>query len=316
MQQFESIILTENLTKRFGRTLAVAGLNLAVRREEIFGLVGPDGAGKTTTIRMLAAIMNPTKGWARVAGYDTVRQAEEIKRIIGYMPQHFSLYGDLTVMENLTFFADIFDVRGEERRRRIERLLEFARLAEFKNRRAAQLSGGMQKKLALACTLIHRPQILLLDEPTTGVDPVSRREFWDIISELHLAGVTILISTPYMDEAERCSRVGLMFEGQLIVCDEPDNIKGLVTGELLELRPSDVWRAREIAAEMDGVQEVQTYGDLLHIFVDDAARRMPQVEAGLLAQGIAVEGIRQTRPRMEEAFISLIRRRLAEKPTL
>lgn len=316
MQQFESIILTENLTKRFGRTLAVAGLNLAVRREEIFGLVGPDGAGKTTTIRMLAAIMNPTKGWARVAGYDTVRQAEEIKRIIGYMPQHFSLYGDLTVMENLTFFADIFDVRGEERRRRIERLLEFARLAEFKNRRAAQLSGGMQKKLALACTLIHRPQILLLDEPTTGVDPVSRREFWDIISELHLAGVTILISTPYMDEAERCSRVGLMFEGQLIVCDEPDNIKGLVTGELIELRPSDVWRAREIAAEMDGVQEVQTYGDLLHIFVDDAARRMPQVEAGLLAQGIAVEGIRQTRPRMEEAFISLIRRRLAEKPTL
>ncbi len=316
MQQFESIILTENLTKRFGRILAVAGLNLAVRREEIFGLVGPDGAGKTTTIRMLAAIMNPTKGWARVAGYDTVRQAEEIKRIIGYMPQHFSLYGDLTVMENLTFFADIFDVRGEERRRRIERLLEFARLAEFKNRRAAQLSGGMQKKLALACTLIHRPQILLLDEPTTGVDPVSRREFWDIISELHLAGVTILISTPYMDEAERCSRVGLMFEGQLIVCDEPDNIKGLVTGELIELRPSDVWRAREIAAEMDGVQEVQTYGDLLHIFVDDAARRMPQVEAGLLAQGIAVEGIRQTRPRMEEAFISLIRRRLAEKPTL
>ena len=316
MQQFESIILTENLTKRFGRILAVAGLNLAVRREEIFGLVGPDGAGKTTTIRMLAAIMNPTKGWARVAGYDTVRQAEEIKRIIGYMPQHFSLYGDLTVMENLTFFADIFDVRGEERRRRIERLLEFARLAEFKNRRAAQLSGGMQKKLALACTLIHRPQILLLDEPTTGVDPVSRREFWDIISELHLAGVTILISTPYMDEAERCSRVGLMFEGQLIVCDEPDNIKGLVTGELIELRPSDVWRAREIAAEMDGVQEVQTYGDLLHIFVDDAARRMPQVEARLLAQGIAVEGIRQTRPRMEEAFISLIRRRLAEKPTL
>jgi len=316
MQQFESIILTENLTKRFGRTLAVAGLNLAVRREEIFGLVGPDGAGKTTTIRMLAAIMNPTKGWARVAGYDTVRQAEEIKRIIGYMPQHFSLYGDLTVMENLTFFADIFDVRGEERRRRIERLLEFARLAEFKNRRAAQLSGGMQKKLALACTLIHRPQILLLDEPTTGVDPVSRREFWDIISELHLAGVTILISTPYMDEAERCSRVGLMFEGQLIVCDEPDNIKGLVTGELIELRPSDVWRARGIAAEMDGVQEDQTYGDLLHIFVDDAARRMPQVEAGLLAQGIAVEGIRQTRPRMEEAFISLIRRRLAEKPTL
>ena len=316
MQQFESIILTENLTKRFGRTLAVAGLNLAVRREEIFGLVGPDGAGKTTTIRMLAAIMNPTKGWAKVAGYDTVRQAEEIKRIIGYMPQHFSLYGDLTVMENLTFFADIFDVRGEERRRRIERLLEFARLAEFKNRRAAQLSGGMQKKLALACTLIHRPQILLLDEPTTGVDPVSRREFWDIISELHLAGVTILISTPYMDEAERCSRVGLMFEGQLIVCDEPDNIKGLVAGELIELRPSDVWRAREIAAEMDGVQEVQTYGDLLHIFVDDAARRMPQVEAGLLAQGIVVEGIRQTRPRMEEAFISLIRRRLAEKPTL
>ncbi len=313
----EFVIQTENLTKRFKKVVAVDGLNLAVRRGEVFGLVGPDGAGKTTTIRLLATVMDPSEGWAKVAGYDTVRQPEEIKRLIGYMPQHFSLYGDLTVMENLDFFADIFDVRGEERKRRIERLLEFARLAEFRNRRAAQLSGGMQKKLALACTLIHRPQILLLDEPTTGVDPVSRREFWDIISELHLAGVTILVSTPYMDEAERCSRVGLMFQGQLIVCDEPENIKSLVTGELIELRPDDIWRAREITARMNGVLEVQTYGDLLHIFVDSAARRMPQIEAGLLAQGIAVKGMRQTRPRMEEAFISLIRRRLAErKPAL
>jgi ABC-2 type transport system ATP-binding protein len=306
----ELIIETRGLTKRFGEVVAVDGLDLTVRRGEIFGLVGPDGAGKTTTIRMLAAIMNPTSGWAKVAGFDTVRQAEEIKRLIGYMPQHFSLYGDLTVMENLSFFADVFDVRGEERKRRVERLLEFARLAEFRNRRAAHLSGGMQKKLALACTLIHRPQILLLDEPTTGVDPISRREFWDIISELHLEGVTILVSTPYMDEAERCSRVGLMFEGKLIVCDTPERIKGLVKGELIELRPiGSLRKAKEAVEDIEGVIEVQTYGDLLHVFVDDASSMMPRLEEHLRARGLALKGMRKTRPRMEEAFISLLRRR-------
>jgi ABC-2 type transport system ATP-binding protein len=304
------IIETRSLTRRFKEVTAVDGLDLAVRSGEIFGLVGPDGAGKTTTIRMLCAIMDPTEGSARVAGFDTVSESEQIKRRIGYMAQRFNLYGDLSVTENLDFFADVFQVRGRERRERKERLLQFARLTEFRKRRAAHLSGGMQKKLALACTLIHQPEIIFLDEPTTGVDPVSRREFWDILTELHLQGITILVSTPYMDEAERCSRVGLMYEGRIIVCDEPERIKGLVAGDLLEVRTSDLRRAEALVAGLDGVLEVQTYGDLLHVFVKEAARQQETIRAALAAAGIDVIGLRQTRPRMEEAFISLVRRQM------
>jgi len=311
----EAIICTENLTKRFGRLTAVERLNLTVARGEIFGLIGPDGAGKTTTIRLLSAIMVPTEGRATVAGFDTVKQAEEIRRLIGYMPQRFSLYGDLTVMENLSFFADIFGVRGRERRERIDQLLRFARLTKFRQRRAAHLSGGMQKKLALACTLIHKPQVLFLDEPTTGVDPISRREFWDILSELHLEGVTLLVSTPYMDEAERCTRVGLMFEGQLMVCDRPERIRELVPGELLALHTLQLGRAHELLMDLPGVLEVQTYGDLLHIFVDCAEARQPEIEARLAEARIPITGLRRTRPRMEEAFISLIRKRLGKNGT-
>jgi ABC-2 type transport system ATP-binding protein len=306
------VIETHDLTRRFKKVTAVDGLDLSIRGGEIFGLVGPDGAGKTTTIRLLCAIMNPTSGSAKVAGFDTVKQAEDIKRRIGYMAQRFNLYGDLSVIENLNFFADIFAVSGEVRRERIAQLLAFARLSEFKDRRAAQLSGGMQKKLALACTLIHEPEILFLDEPTTGVDPVSRREFWDILSDLHLRGVTLFVSTPYMDEAERCSRVGLMFEGDLIVCDEPEKVKDLIAGELIELRPDELRRARDVVAGLDGVLEIQTYGDLLHVFVDSVEKRTPELERLLETQGIGVTGLRQTRPRMEEAFISLIRKRIAE----
>jgi ABC-2 type transport system ATP-binding protein len=305
-------IETHGLTRRFKKVLAVDSLDLAIRRGEIFGLVGPDGAGKTTTIRLLCAIMSPSEGSASVAGFDVEKDAEEIKKRIGYMAQRFNLYGDLSVMENLNFFADIFAVGGEVRQERIAQLLAFARLTEFKDRRAAQLSGGMQKKLALACTLVHEPEVLFLDEPTTGVDPVSRREFWDILSDLHLRGVTLFVSTPYMDEAERCSRVGLMFEGDMIVCDTPERVKDLISGELIELRPDDLRRARDMVAELDGVLEIQTYGDLLHVFVDSAEKRVSALEDRLDKEGIAVSGLRQTRPRMEEAFISLIRKRIAE----
>jgi ABC-2 type transport system ATP-binding protein len=318
VEQNRYVIETERLTRRFKEVTAVDGLELSVRRGEIFGLVGPDGAGKTTTIRMLCAIMDPTEGSAQVAGFDTVRDPEQIKRRIGYMAQRFNLYGDLTVSENLDFFADIFQVRGRTRAERKERLLEFARLTEFRKRRAAHLSGGMQKKLALACTLIHQPEIIFLDEPTTGVDPVSRREFWDILTELHLQGITIFVSTPYMDEAERCSRVGLMYQGQMIVCDVPDRIKGLVAGDLLELRPGDVGdtsapgrslrRAEQAVSGLEGVLEVQTYGDLLHVFVDDAASRQEALIDALRAAEVQVIDVRQVRPRMEEAFISLVRR--------
>jgi ABC-2 type transport system ATP-binding protein len=306
------VIETHNLTKRFKKITAVDGLDLGVRRGEIFGLLGPDGAGKTTTIRMLCAIMDPSEGRARVAGFDTTKEPEEIKERIGYMAQQFSLYGDLTALENLVFFADIFQVSREDRQERIPKLLGFARLTKFQSRRAAHLSGGMQKKLALACTLIHAPEVIFLDEPTTGVDPVSRREFWDILTELHLQGVTLFVSTPYMDEAERCSRVALMFEGDVVVCDEPERIKGLVEGELLELRPDRLRESGRVIEGLPGVLEVQTYGDLLHVFVDDAARRAPAIQEALGGAGIGVRGLRQTRPRMEEAFISLIRRRREE----
>jgi ABC-2 type transport system ATP-binding protein len=306
-------IQTTDLTRKFGELVAVDHLNLEVRRGEIFGLLGPDGAGKTTTIRMLCAIMDPTEGRASVAGFDTQKEPEQIKKRIGYMPQQFSLYGDLTVDENLTFFADIFQVERRVRRERKQELLRFARLTRFRDRRAAHLSGGMQKKLALACTLIHQPEVILLDEPTTGVDPVSRREFWDILTELHLQGVTLFVSTPYMDEAERCSRVALMFEGDVIIWYEPGRIKGLVEGELLELRPDQLRRASRLIRGLPGVLEVQTYGDLLHVFVDDAEARASMLMETLREANITTHGLRQTRPRMEEAFISLIRKRAEEQ---
>jgi ABC-2 type transport system ATP-binding protein len=245
-----------------------------------------------------------------------VEQPESIKRRIGYMAQRFNLYGDLSVWENLNFFADVFQVRGAERHERIERLLSFARLDEFRDRRAAHLSGGMQKKLALACTLVHTPDIILLDEPTTGVDPVSRREFWEILTELHLQGVTLIVSTPYMDEAERCSRVGLIYRGGLVVCDTPGRIKGMIEGDLIALWPSDLRRAQVILTDLPGILEVQIYGDQLRIFVQDGDAILDQITAALAAQEIEVLDARLTRPRMEEAFISLIRRRRGENETL
>jgi ABC-2 type transport system ATP-binding protein len=307
----EGIIVTENLTRRFGQVTAVDQLSLQVQHGEIFGLVGPDGAGKTTTIRMLCAIQDPSAGVARVAGYDTMKQAEQIKRRIGYMAQRFNLYGDLTVAENLGFFADVFQVPRQERGERGERLLQFAGLTEFRGRRAAHLSGGMQKKLALACTLMHQPEVVFLDEPTTGVDPVSRRELWDILTELHLQGISVFVTTPYMDEAERCSRVGLMYRGQLVACAPPEQIKGMVTGELLELRPSDLRLAARSIVGLEGVLDLQAYGDLLHVFVDAADVRHPALVKALAEQGVAVVSLRTIRPRMEEAFIDLIRKEMA-----
>jgi ABC-2 type transport system ATP-binding protein len=310
--QHEVIIETKNLRRVFGKTVAVDNLDMTIYRGEIFGLVGPDGAGKTTTMRLLAAIMDPTRGSATVAGFDTVKKSEAIKERIGYMAQIFSLYSDLSVDENLNFFADIFGVSGQVRKERIERLLEFARLTEFRKRRGGQLSGGMQKKLALACTLIHEPEILYLDEPTTGVDPVSRREFWDILTNLHVQGVTIVVSTPYMDEAERCSRIGLMYEGQLIECDTPEAIRRRVPGEVLQLQPSNRLKAQAVLRDTPGVHEVQSYGELLHVFVDDAEEGQHIVREALEQANVGVEMIRQVEPRVEEAFISLIRRRSRE----
>jgi ABC-2 type transport system ATP-binding protein len=310
----ETIIKTENLTKRFRKLTAVDSLTLDIKKGEIFGLVGPDGAGKTTTLRMLAAIMDPNEGDATIAGYNLRKQPEPIKCHIGYMAQQFALYGDLSVLENLSFFADVYGVRGTVRRERLAQLLEFARLTEFTNRRAGRLSGGMKKKLGLACALIHSPDILYLDEPTTGVDPVSRREFWDILAGLHVEQTTILVSTPYMDEAERCSRVGLMYKGRLVEQGTPAQIKALIPGELIEFRPESdtvqgvglLRKVNRLLTGQPGVLEVQTYGDLVHVFVDSIERRQPELQATLAAEQISIANFRQTMPRMEEAFISLI----------
>jgi len=228
----EYAVETQKLSKKFDQLNAVADLDLKVKCGEIFGLVGPDGAGKTTTLRMLSTAMLQTSGVAKVLGLDIKKDEEKIRDKIGYMPQKFSLYPDLTVDENIEFYADIYQVRKEERAARKARLLEFTNLAAFTNRRGGQLSGGMQKKLGLACNLIHTPEILFLDEPTTGVDPISRREFWRIL--YGLAGVTIIVSTPYMDEAERCNRVGLIREGKLLICDTPANIKANAQAKTLE----------------------------------------------------------------------------------
>lgn len=300
-------IYTENLTKHFRNVQAVRGVNLDIAPGEIYGLIGPDGAGKTTTIRMLAGVMKPTMGRARVSGFDVARQAEKLRHHVGYMAQRFSLYGDLSVRENLEFYADIFGVRGAERETQIQRLLRFARLEAFQDRAADALSGGMKKKLGLACALIHRPRVLFLDEPTNGVDPISRREFWDILSDLHLAGVTIFISTAYMDEAERCSRIGLMYQGEIIRQGTPSELRQLVRGELLAIITDDLLTTERVVAHLDGVSETQAYGDRLHVFVDDAARRLPEIERALRMANVRITQLRPTAPRLQEAFIALVK---------
>ncbi len=303
-----SIIETKDLIRDFKKTRAVDGLTLSIESGELFGLVGPDGAGKTTTLRLLAGLLNINAGEASVLGFDLKEKAESIKPHIGYMAQQFSLYGELSVVENLQFFAELFDVASEDMAERTERLLTFAGLTEFKRRRAVNLSGGMQKKLALACTLIHEPEILLLDEPTTGVDPISRREFWNILTELHLGGTTIIVSTPYMDEADRCSRVGLMYAGKLVECDSPKNIRGKLEGEIIEIQPEDWQKALKTVAGLSGVREAQTYGESIHLLVDSGKRRLPEIERVLKKEKLAYRSIRIAPARMEEAFISLIRR--------
>lgn len=302
------IIETQGLTREFGNTLAVDSLDLSIRRGELFGLVGPDGAGKTTTLRLLTGLLKITSGSGSLAGFDLDTQPEEIKRHIGYMAQEFSLYSELTVLENLHFFSELYDVAADEFAIRSERLLEFAALSPFKDRRASHLSGGMQKKLALACTLIHEPEILMLDEPTTGVDPISRREFWDILAELYLGGTTIVVSTPYMDEADRCSRVGLMYEGCMVVCDNPAAIRGRLEGEVVRVRSDDWQAARVVLGELPGILETQSYGESIHLLVDSAAKRIPEVRLALEENGVGIMEIRPAPPRMEEAFISIIRK--------
>lgn len=310
----DTTILTKGLVKRFGRrqhglVTAVNGVDLVVRQGEIFGLIGPDGAGKTTITRVILGLLRRTAGASSVLGYDSMRNTYQIRENVGYIAQHFALPGDMTVAENMRFFADVHGVGRREQRRRIPALLAFAGLESFANRLASQLSGGMKKKLALASSLVHEPRVLILDEPTLGVDPVSRREFWSLLAELRVEKeLTILVCTPYMDEAERCHRVGLMYQGRLIACDSPRAIKERAPGHLIEFIPSDFVRARSVVAGLAGVLEVQTYGRMLHVFVDDSTTRPGEIRNALAALGITCQGMRKIEVRMEEAFISLIRR--------
>ncbi len=258
-------IRTENLTKVFDSFTAVDQLNLSVADGEIFGLVGPDGAGKTTTMRLLTAIMDPTAGEGWVSGHHTVREAEAIKEEIGYMSQRFGLYPDLTVMENIDFYADIYGVPRKGRAAKIDRLLSFSNLTPFKKRHAGNLSGGMKQKLGLACALIHTPKVLFLDEPTNGVDPVSRRDFWRILYQLLREKVTIFVSTAYLDEAERCSRVGLIHKGKLLAVGTPDELKRLMRGTILEIRAAIPRRATVVLRKELGADSVSLFGDKVHV---------------------------------------------------
>ncbi len=307
-------IETYELTRVFDTVEAVREVTLQIAPGQIFGLIGPDGAGKTTLIRMLATVLPPSRGDARVLGWDVRRDAERIREQIGYMPQQFSLYGDLSVWENLNFFADVHGVRGRARRERLERLLRFARLDRFRDRRARHLSGGMQKKLALACALVHRPRLLLLDEPSTGVDPVSRREFWDLLADLLGEGVTILVSTPYMDEAERCAQVALMYEGRILVQDTPEAIIGRLPGRLVEvhLQPATdgrlpVRRARQALSAVTAALDVQVHGDRLRLLVPDPPSVIPAVRTALEQAQVPFATVFEARPHLEEAFIFLLK---------
>lgn len=301
----DSAVQAVGLRKRFGELEAVRDLDLAVGKGEIFGLVGPDGAGKTTTLRMLCGVLAPDAGRVLVMGLDAATEPERVRRWIGYMPQRFSLYGDLTVMENLAFFADLYGVPRRVWRERSERLLAFSRLAPFVDRRAELLSGGMKQKLALACTLIHGPRILLLDEPTTGVDPVSRREFWRILYGLLAEGVTILVSTPYMDEAERCNRVGFMAGGRLAATGTPAQLKVGVGRTILELRAEPRRAAMLAARGVAELEDVRMFGDRLHLVASDGEAAEAATRRTMEEKGVLVLELRRVEPSMEDAFMSL-----------
>ncbi len=303
-----SIIHAEGLSKSFNGLTAVQDLHLTVVEGEAFALVGPDGAGKTTTIRLLCGIMDPDQGQARVMGHDTVTAAEEIKKFIGYMPQQFGLYDDLSVAENLQFYADIYRVPKADRRQRVPELLHFAALDRFQDRLAANLSGGMRQKLGLICTLVHRPRIIFLDEPTFGVDPVSRREFWQILYQLLAGGMTIFLSTSYMDEAERAHRVGLLHRGQLLLADTPRVIKEHFQGELLEARNGDLQQARKILRRQPLVHQTLLMGDCLRVTVTSREAAWGPLSQALAAAGLDQVELKPAAPRLEDVFVQVIHR--------
>ena len=297
------MIVLDHVSKRYGAVRAIADVSLTVERGEMFGLIGPDGAGKTTTIRTICGLQATDGGTVRVLGLDPRREHRAITNSVGYLSQQFSLYGDLSVDENIAFFAEIHGVRDYTASR--DRLLELTGLVRFRTRLAQQLSGGMKQKLALACTLVHEPALILLDEPTTGVDPVSRREFWKLLAEFLSRGVTIVMATPYLDEAERCSRVALLHEGRLLALDRPDTLRAGLSGGVAEVMTHDKRRAAELLERLPGVLGVQMFGERAHVRFDPAVIRDPaDLSAKLGSHGVHVDAIRSIPPSLEDVFIA------------
>jgi ABC-2 type transport system ATP-binding protein len=302
----ELLLETEALVKTFGAVRAVDGLDLRVRAGEMVGLVGPDGAGKTTAMRLLCGALTPTSGRVRVAGYELPQQVEKAREHIGYLAQRFALYGDLTVAENLEFFGSIFDVPDAELKTRSRELLTFAGLAQFANRRAIALSGGMQKKLGLATALVHRPRVLLLDEPTGGVDPVARQEFWHLLIGLLRGGSAVLVSTPYMDEAMRFNRVVFMNKGRALTDGAPLELIERLQGRVLELAATPQMKAREVASADPDVENVNAFGDRLHLRVRDSAGPLARLPDNLAAAGVTIIHLKPITPTLEDVFMQLL----------
>ena len=296
------------LTKKFKDFTAVDQVTFQVHRGEIFGFLGPNGSGKTTTIRMLCGVLLPTAGEARVLDFDVRKQPESIKPVIGYMAQKFALYNDLSAQENLEFYADIYGVPLRERNARVRELIAMAGLKGREKERVGQLSGAWRQRLALGCSIVHRPQVLFLDEPTAGVDPVSRRHFWELIYTLAGSGVTIFVTTHYMDEAERCNRVALMYNSKLLIVDEPDILKTRLAGVLLEVDAQPQGEATEALESLPQVEEVVAHGHVLHAMLAESERESgaARLRAALEAKGVQVSHVEPIMPSLEDVFISMI----------
>ena len=305
------------VSKSYGAVKALADVSFAVERGEMFGIIGPDGAGKTTSIRMACGLLRADGGTVRVLGHDPVDQHRQITGLLGYLSQRFSLYGDLTIDENLAFFAEIHGVRDYRAAR--DRLLAMTQLTRFRERRADRLSGGMKQKLALACTLVHEPDVLILDEPTTGVDPVARREFWKLLSEFLARGLTIIMATPYLDEAERCGRVLLLHEGRVLAVDRPSALQSALGGRLYEVIAATARPPLDVLRGVGGVVDAQGFGDRAHVTVADSNGGVPAGDAGaylrdaLTRQGIEVVSVRPIAASLEDVFIAQLTTRVQDQ---